>query len=56
VPITSLFLTKPLFISAFGSSPKAEIGQFFSQMGGIMSQNLSESVLHRYEKHRISDL
>lgn len=41
------------YIAAFGSSPKAEIEQFFSQIGGIMSQSLSESVLHRLEQHRM---
>ncbi|MEH7014749.1 HAD-IB family hydrolase [Neobacillus niacini] len=41
------------YIAAFGSSPKAEIEQFFSQIGGIMSQNLSEPMLHRLEQHRM---
>jgi HAD superfamily hydrolase (TIGR01490 family) len=41
------------YIAAFGSSPKLEIEQFFSQIGKIMSQNLSETVLHRFEQHRL---
>jgi HAD superfamily hydrolase (TIGR01490 family) len=41
------------YIAAFGSSPKLEIEQFFSQIGKIMSQNLSETVLHRLEQHRL---
>lgn len=40
------------YIAAFGTSPKSEIDQFFSQIGESMSQNLSEPVLHRLEQHR----
>ncbi len=40
------------YITAFGSSPKTEIEKFFSQIGGIMSQNLSEPMLHRLEQHK----
>ncbi|MEH7252888.1 HAD-IB family hydrolase [Neobacillus niacini] len=41
------------YIAAFGSSPKTEIEQFFSQIGGIMSENLRETMLHRLEQHRM---
>jgi hypothetical protein len=34
------------YISAFGSSSKAEIEEFFSQIGGMMSQNLCGHMLH----------
>jgi HAD superfamily hydrolase (TIGR01490 family) len=41
------------YIAAFGTTSKEEMGQFFSQVGGIMSQNLSEPMLHRLEQHRM---
>jgi HAD superfamily hydrolase (TIGR01490 family) len=40
------------YISAFGTSPKVEIEQFFDQIGEVMSHNLSESVLHRLQQHQ----
>ncbi|PAE40367.1 HAD family hydrolase [Bacillus sp. 7884-1] len=41
------------YLAAFGSAPKAEIEQFFFQLGGNMSQNLSGHMLHRLEQHRM---
>lgn len=40
------------YIAAFGSSSKAEIDEFFSQIGGMMSQNLSDHMIHRLEQHK----
>lgn len=41
------------YIAAFGTSIKAEMEQFFSQIGGMMSENLSEQVLERFEQHKM---
>lgn len=41
------------YIAAFGTSTKAEMEQFFSQIGGMMSENLSEQVLERFEQHKM---
>lgn len=39
------------YITAFGQTSKADIQKFFSQLGGEMSQKLSEPVLQRLEQH-----
>ncbi len=40
------------YISSFGTALKAEIEQFFAELGDAMSEKLSEPVLDRLEQHR----
>lgn len=40
------------YIAAFGSSTKEEIDEFFSQIGGLMSRNLSNDMLNRLDQHK----
>ncbi len=39
------------YIASFGQTTKNEVYQFFSQLGGEMSQNLSHTVLQRLDQH-----
>lgn len=41
------------YIAAFGSSTKVEMEQFFSQIGEMMSENLSKQVLERFQQHKM---
>lgn len=41
------------YIAAFGTSTKVEMEQFFSQIGEMMSENLSEQVLERFQQHKM---
>ncbi|MGX6445212.1 HAD family hydrolase [Neobacillus sp. K501] len=40
------------YIASFGTSTKTEMEQFFSQIGEMMSENLSDQVLARLEQHQ----
>ncbi|KKK33620.1 haloacid dehalogenase [Mesobacillus campisalis] len=40
------------YISAFGKVPETEVNQFFSQLGSMMSEKLSEPMLARLQQHR----
>jgi HAD superfamily hydrolase (TIGR01490 family) len=44
--------TMQSYISAFNSAPEGELEEFFSQIASIMSEKLSEPVLHRLEQHK----
>jgi HAD superfamily hydrolase (TIGR01490 family) len=39
------------YITAFGQTSKVDIHRFFSQLGGVMSEKLSHSVLQRLQHH-----
>jgi HAD superfamily hydrolase (TIGR01490 family) len=40
------------YITSFGSAPQTEVEQFFSELGSLMSEKLSEPVLARLQQHR----
>jgi HAD superfamily hydrolase (TIGR01490 family) len=44
--------TMQSYISAFNNAPDGVLEEFFSQIARIMSQKLSEPVLHRLEQHK----